>query len=98
MREFKNTYNTAQFRKTLTKILTPLQKKYANPIYALKQSWLEIAPDWAKMCVPTSLKDKTLFLKSSVKNNLILQYKEAELVNIAQVIIGTHVEKIKIIY
>jgi len=90
------TYKIHTIKKDVFNILKPLQDKYAKKIYFLKQSWPSVAPDWAKDLTPYSIRQKTLTLKT-LSNELILQYREKELLKICTLIIGDFIERIKIV-
>ena len=74
-----------------------LSKKHQNPINYLKTSWVEIAPEWAVIAQPYMIRQKTLILQTSSTHAMTIQYREQELLQIAQSIIGEVINRIKII-
>lgn len=92
-----NTYRAKTFIDAAMPIMKQLQAKQKRPINALKASWYEVAPEWATVADPYTIKEGVLLLKANPNQALILQYREQELLKIAQIIIGDVVKKIKVL-
>lgn len=96
------TYKSTTFLEALLPTMKKLQKKHQNPINFLKAVWVEIAPNWAIFAVPYMIRNNTLIMKTDAKHAITLQYREQELLEIIQTVLGkdrsdTAVERIKII-
>lgn len=81
----------------LSPTLKKLHSQNKNPINFLKAAWIDIAPSWAVMAEPYSIRNKVLTMKAPTKQALILQYREEELLKLAQTIVSHIVQHIKII-
>jgi hypothetical protein len=96
LKPMMRTYESKFLFKALEVELNKLRRKHASPINALKTAWEHMAPDWLKLTQPTMIKDGTLFLKSW-KNNLLIQYREQEIIKFANLITPEEIKKIKIL-
>lgn len=92
------TYKAHNMLEAILPTIQQLHKKHKNPITYLQSSWLEIAPEWAIIAQPYMIRQKTLTLKTSSTHAMVIQYREQELLKIAQSIIGEEaIERVKII-
>lgn len=90
------TYKSKNVGNEIMALMQNLHKKHKNPINFLKTCWGEIAPEWAMLAEPYMIRNHVLTMKTNAAHAMILQYREQELLQIAQSVLGDVVNQVKI--
>lgn len=91
------TYKTKSIMEATLPFMKKLHKQHKNPINHLKTAWPEVAPAWAMLAIPYMIKNQVLTLETSQTHAMLIQYREEELLDLANSIVGNLATRIKII-
>ena len=96
MADQPRTYKSKTLLESLLPTMQKLQNKHKNPINFLRTTWLDIAPKWAILAEPYMIRKNVLIMKTSSAHAITLQYREQELLQIVNTVIGTNKERVEI--